>query len=212
MLALSWACQSGSGSTPAAEASAGDEGAPPRAGQPCDPASGEPLILDEHGTPVDMGDEASMRAAAGRPVLLCALVRQELGGRVLDETSRAPVDGATVVVETWQTPAPIDGRQPQRRLLRTVEVASSDEGWWRLPAVHQWMSAIFAADGGPHFVNSTCVRADGYAPIVVDPWAEADLDDRSQYFEFALQRAERAAPPAPEGDVSRCGLPLGPSL
>lgn len=207
-----FACQSGATTAPGAEAAAGDETATPRAGNPCELAPGEPRILDEHGKPIDMRDEASMEAAAGRPMLLCALVRQELGGRVLDEQSRAPVAGASVVVETWQTPAPIDGRRPERRLLSTVEVASSDEGWWRLPAVHQWMPGTFASDGAPYFVNSYCVRADGYAPIAIDPWNEADLDDRSQYFEIALRRSDAAVRPEPQGEVSRCGLPLGPPL
>jgi hypothetical protein len=201
------ACQPAA-NQPGTTAASADDGTP-RAGAPCSTEPGSPSFVDERGAPVDLTDES----AAGKHVLVCAAVRREQGGRVVEQGSRRPVAGATVVVESWQTPAPVAGPSPRRRLLHTVDVVSNDEGWWRVPAAQDWVPGVLAADGMPHFVDSYCVHAEGYAPLVLDPFRQEGVGAEEQVFDFVLQRATAATPGALGGkDVSRCGIPLGPPL
>jgi hypothetical protein len=178
----------------------------------CDsqPGAQTPEFLDEHGRPIDMTDETSVNALAGHVVMMCATVRRERAGRVLDEATRAPIAGAVVVMESWQTPAPIGGLSPRRSLLATVEVNTDPQGNWRVPSERKWMQAILAADGFPYFIDSYCASAPGYATSVFDPWKQPDATDQ-EVMEIALRRSTGSAS-APVGHVSRCGLDLEPSI
>jgi len=101
---------------------------------PCAPHGAELTVLDEQLRPVDLHDEASLEAAGGGPVTVCAAVRAELSGLVLDSASRAPVPNAVVVVESWRSPAPIGGLKPSRQLLLTAEARTDARGAWQMPA------------------------------------------------------------------------------
>ena len=72
-----------------------------------DDACVPPAMLDGKLRPVDTKSEASVRAALGHLVLVCARVRLASGGRVVDAATPAPIAGATVTVESWRAMPPL---------------------------------------------------------------------------------------------------------
>lgn len=81
----------------------------------------------------------------------------------------APIQGARVVVESWQVQAP-PGNIAHRWLLHTIKTKTDAMGHWRVAEEKDWKCAILATDGLPIFTDSGCVEAEGYDPIVVNPW------------------------------------------
>jgi hypothetical protein len=175
-------------------------------GDPCVPTP-QLTILDEHQRPVDMSDDASVERVSGHPVLVCAPVRRALSGRVVDQETNGPLSNASVTVESWQTPAPIGGLQPIRRLRHSVTVQTDSQGRWAVPEQSDWMPGILAADGLPFFIDSWCIRAKGYASQVYDPWL-SKRDDRSPA-NVALRRGN-VAEPRTDSKHSACGLLISP--
>jgi hypothetical protein len=179
----------------------------------CDPGSEKGLrILDEELRPVDMTNEQSIMAAAGRPVMLCAPVRRLVSGRVIDGSSNSPVRDAAVTVESWQTYPPIGGLSPNRRLISSVEVKTDAAGHWLAPGESRWMRGILAADGFPYFVSSYCVHAPGYTPVLFDPWKNGGAVQEADVSEIRMQRGANGMPESNAAGVSRCGVSLGPAL
>jgi hypothetical protein len=175
-------------------------------GEPCAPAR---AIVDERFNPVDMNSEASITSVVGHRVFVCAPVVRASSGVVVDESTRAPVGGAVVTIEAWHAMAPIAGPAPNRHLLKVVDVRTDSHGRWQAPESSIWLPGILAADGLPYVIRSYCVHADGHAPFVLDPWKTDKGDDSTA--EIAL-RASAGPDPKPGGEVSSCGIPLGPPL
>jgi len=98
-----------------------------------------------------------------------AIVRRPQGGTVVDARTGAPIQGARVVVESWQVQAP-PGNMAYRWLLHTVETKTDGMGRWHVDEEKDWKWAVLAADGFPVFTDSGCVEAAGYEPAVVNPW------------------------------------------
>jgi hypothetical protein len=159
-----------------------------------------------------MTSEAAVEAAAGRPIILCAPVRRALAGRVVDATTRLPVPGALVVVESWQTPAPIGGPQPERRLVDSIETRTDASGRWSVPAASQWALGILAADGFPMFVDGYCAKASGYTAFVFDPWKVAREHFGKPPPEAFLRPSEQQPALQPAARQSTCGISLDPTL
>ncbi|HET9956924.1 MAG TPA: carboxypeptidase-like regulatory domain-containing protein [Polyangiaceae bacterium] len=181
-------------------------------GETCTPdGKSPPEILDENLQPIDLTNELSIEAAVGHRVVLCAPVRRELRGRVVDENDQ-PVAGATVIVESWQTPPPIGGLEQRRRLLRTTKTETMASGAWHVPAESAWMLGILAADGFPFFVSSYCVLAVGFAPFVFDPWQHPHANAGSSVGDIVLRESEPRNIPALGAETSSCGIALEPSL
>jgi hypothetical protein len=176
------------------------------------PGGQGPAILDEKRQPIDMTSEAAVEAAAGRPVILCAPVRRALAGRVVDTATGRPIPGALVVVESWQTPAPIGGPQPERRLVDSIGVRTDASGRWSVPTESQWALGILAADGFPVFVDGYCAKASGYTSFVFDPWKAAGEHFGKPPVEASLRPAEQQPAPQATARQSTCGIPLDPEL
>jgi hypothetical protein len=134
-----------------------------------------------------------------------------MSGRILDDATSSPVAGATITIESWHARAPIGGLDPNRQLLKTIDVRTDAEGKWEVPEASIWMPGILAADGLPFVLSSYCVRADGYAAFVFDPWRQEAERAHDATSEIRLRHSTEHAE-KPDASLSRCGLPLGPSL
>lgn len=182
-------------------------------GAVCDPGPGKDMrILDERLTPVDMNSEKSVLAVAGRAVILCAPVRRETTGRLLDQNSSAPIPGATVTIESWQTYPPIGGLQPNRRLIASAQVRTDATGRWFVAAESRWMRGILAADGFPYFISSYCAEASGYQHVLLDPWTRGGPITGPDLDEIKLQEGPTRPTPSARNRRSMCGIPLDPAL
>jgi hypothetical protein len=181
---------------------------PRRAGETCTPAGS---VVDEHFKPVDMEREASLMAVAGRPIFICEAIREAMSGRVVDEKTGSPIAGATTTIESWNVGPPIGRLRPNRELLQVFDVSTDSEGMWRIAEASLWMPGVLAADGIPFVLSSLCVRADGYAPFVFDPWKEGARPPDPKNFEIALRPATGMVEKT-DSSLSKCGLPLGPPL
>ena len=177
-------------------------------GETCTPAG---AIVDERFNAVDMKSEASVRASAGHPIFICAPIRRAMSGRVVDATTRSPVAGATLTVESWHARPPIGGISLNRQLLKMIEVWSDAQGRWKVLEESIWMPGILAADGLPFVLSSYCVRANGYSTFVVDPWKQDTHRSEDSLAEVGLH-AVAGAVEKPDSSLSNCGLPLGPPL
>jgi len=69
------------------------------------------------------------------------------------------------------------------------------------------MPGILAADGLPFFIDSWCIRANGYASQVYDPWVAKTHDPSPA--SVALHRGKSAEPPT-DSTHSVCGLLISP--
>jgi len=100
-------------------------------------------------------------AAAGTGCIpLRPTTREAKSGVILDATTKVPIVGATVRVESYRvvTPPGFGGGT----LLDTIEVKTDMSGRWSVPSEHEWTIGILAADGLPAFGSVYCVFADGY--------------------------------------------------
>jgi hypothetical protein len=146
--------------------------------------------------------------------------------RVVDDATRSPIAGATVTVESWLGRNPVWGpRLPalaenfwDRHLLKVIDVRTDAQGFWDVSQEGMWMPALDIANDVTTVWWSYCVRADGYSPLVVDPWklwSKGRFDDKTFFDDMISDVALHAATgvvdkPAPT--LSKCGLPLGPPL
>jgi len=169
-------------------------------------------VLDAKLIPIDFTSEAEVEAATGKPVILCAPVRSPLEGHVRDASAAEPIANATVVVESWQAPAPIGGPQLERRLLISDSVTTDASGYWFVAGASQWAPGILAADGLPFFVTSYCVDAPGYARFLYDPWKTSSGHFETPPAEALLTSANAQTPLHAGPRVSSCGIPLDPSF
>jgi hypothetical protein len=158
-------------------------------GERCDPKGRLGPILDGDLKPVDLKDEFSVEAAAGRPVLVCVQISEDLSGRVVDESTRAPLAGAKITVNSWQSPTPVDGLHEPRSMIHSQQVLTDTQGKWRLASVSLWMGGFLAADGIPFVKSSQCIQAAGYAPAVFDPWKRPDWATNPDLSEVKLAPA-----------------------
>jgi len=123
-------------------------------------------------------------------------VREAKSGLILDASTRGPVGGAIVRVETYR------GGRPGGlfRLLDSLEVRTDSDGRWSVPTEHEWTIGILAADGFPAYSSVYCVFADRYVDEVRNPngaWLEpfppstADLrKDRDMDAVLLLERSQ----------------------
>jgi len=186
----------------------------PQVNAPCSPPKNvhEFVVLDRAAPQ----GAAGMYAAEGdgvQRVLVCARVRSARRGRVVEEATGAPIANAVVTVESWETPVPIGGRRPERRLMRSVVVRSDANGAWAVGEDWAWMRGYLAADGFPQFVDGLCVRGAGYASFVFDPWQQPE-----EYFApppSTIRLSKTASPEvtsASRDKVSSCGVALEPAF
>ncbi len=163
-----------------------------------------------------------MRAFVFGLVLVCpacfpmrAIVRRPQAGTVVDARTGAPIQGARVVVESWQVQAP-PGNMAYRWLLHTIESKTDGMGRWRVDEEKDWRWAVLAADGFPVFTDSGCVEAEGYEPAVVNPWRSESAAPhqavREEIIQTRIPEVLRLAPGHGRvvgGDrVSLCGVSL----
>lgn len=123
-------------------------------------------------------------------------VREAKSGVILDASTRAPIVGATVRVESYR------GGMPGGlfTLLDTMEVRTDSDGRWSVPSEHEWTIGILAADGFPLYSSVYCVFADRYVDEVRNPngaWLEhpssrtADVQkDREMDAVLLLERSQ----------------------
>jgi len=168
----------------------------------------------EHAAAQDGGaGKAGAEGDGIQRVLVCARVRSARRGRVLDNATGAPIANAVVTVESWETPVPVAGRRPERRLMRSVAVRSDASGAWAVGEDWAWMRGYLAADGFPQFVDGLCVHAAGYASFVFDPWQQPE-----DYFApppGTIRLSKSSSPEvasASHDKVSGCGVALEPAF
>jgi hypothetical protein len=96
--------------------------------------------------------------------------RPELQGDIVsvEGARRVPLEGATVVVETWKVVTPGGGKY---RLKDTVVARSDPAGHFIIPPKSERMWVGLMPDMGPAFNRRVCIYKDGYRPVVEDPWA-----------------------------------------
>ncbi len=169
-------------------------------GEPCDPTGPLGPLLDGDLKPVDLQDEFSVEAAAGRPVLVCVQVSEALAGRVLDDRSGAPIAGATITVNSWQSPTPVNGLHEPRAMVYSQQTTTDARGDFRLESTSLWMGGFLAADGLPFIKSSQCVQAEGHAPAVFDPWKRSDWQTPPDLSEVRLTEVG----PGPAGLPRAC--------
>jgi hypothetical protein len=187
----------------------------PRADAPCGPPrqARELVVLDSSGRPIATANEQVLAGEGVQRVLICSRVRSARRGRVVVEGTGVPIANAAVIVESWQTPAPVGGRHSERRLLRSVEVKTDATGGWAVDDEWAWLAGYLAADGFPTLVDSECARAPGYAPYVFDPWEQPE-----DYFVTPPTTITLNESSSPQGRtiastrVSPCGIALEPAL
>jgi hypothetical protein len=187
----------------------------PRADAPCGPPkqASDLVVLDSAGRPNHTANEQVIAGAGVQRVLICSRVRSARHGRVVEEGTGAGIANATVIVESWQTAAPIGGRHPERRLLRSVEVKSDVTGEWAVNDEWAWLQGYLAADGFPTLVDSECARAPGYAPYVFDPWEQPEDYFVKPPSSIALNKSSSLQGVTTASTrVSACGIALGPAL
>jgi hypothetical protein len=165
-------------------------------------------MLDDRFNPVGTyGDRSVFH------ILLCTLIRPAMSRRVVDHATGFPIADATVTVESWLVPLPVfDPLVLNRHLLNMIEVRTDAQGFWNVSQGGMWIPASFSDHGFPAVLWSYCVRADGYSPLVVDPWklrAEGRHDDMISDVEL---HATMGVGYKPDPTLSKCGLPLGPPL
>jgi len=169
-------------------------------GERCDPKGPLGPLLDGDLEPVDLKDEFSVQAAAGRPVLACVQVSETISGRVLDDQSGAPIAGATITVNSWQSPTPTNGLHEPRSMVYSQQTTTDARGNFRLESASLWTGGFLAADGIPFVKSSQCVQAEGYAPAVFDPWKRSDWQTPPDLSEVRLTKAGKG----PTGLSSAC--------
>jgi hypothetical protein len=188
---------------------------PPQVNAPCSPPRNvhEFVVLDPSAPPSDSAGKAGAEGGGIQRVFVCARVRSARRGRVVEEATGVPIPNAVVTVESWETPAPIGGRRPERRLMRSAVVRSDASGAWAVGEDWAWMRGYLAADGFPQFVDGLCVHAPGYASFVFDPWQQPE-----EYFvapPSTIRLSKSASPEvtSPSRDkVSSCGVALEPAF
>ena len=141
-----------------------------------------------------------MDAASGRPVLVCMQINEALAGRVLDETTRAPIAGALVTVNSWESLPPTDGLHEPRNVIHSQQVTTDAQGSWQLPSASMWMGGMLASGGLPFVKSSQCIQAEGYTPAVFDPWKRADWATAPDLSAVTLKRKGKG----PEGLSRAC--------
>ena len=115
-------------------------------GELCDPKGPLGEILDGDLKPINLKDELSVEAAASRPVLICMQINESLAGRVLDETTRAPIANALVTVNSWESLAPTDTLHEPRSVIYSQQVQTDAEGKWKLASASMWMGGLFVVE------------------------------------------------------------------
>ncbi len=187
----------------------------PQVNAPCSPPTNvhEFVVLDRA---APQGGVAGVSGAEGdgvQRVLVCARVRSARRGRVIEEATGAPIANAVVTVESWETPMPIGGRRPERRLMRSVVVRSDANGAWTVGEDWAWMRGYLAADGFPQFIDGLCVRAAGYASFVFDPWQQPEEYFAQPPSTIKLSKSSSPEVTSPSRDkVSSCGVALEPAF
>lgn len=143
-------------------------------GELCDPKGPLGEILDGDLKPINVKDELSVEAASGRPVLVCMQINEALAGRVLDETTHAPIAGALITVNSWESLPPTDGLHEPRSVIHSQQVVTDAQGKWQLASASMWMGGLLVGGGLPFVKSSQCIQAEGYEPAVFDPWKRTD--------------------------------------
>lgn len=187
----------------------------PQVNAPCSPPRNvhELVVLDPARRPGETMNTSGIDVGGIQRVLVCARVRSTRRGRVLDNATGAPIANAVVTVESWETPVPVGGRRPERRLMRSVAVRSDASGAWSVGEDWAWMRGYLAADGFPQFVDGLCVHAAGYASFVFDPWQQPE-----DYFApppGTIRLSKSSSPEvasASHDKISGCGVALEPAF
>src|SRR4051794_17674327 len=104
----------------------------PQVNAPCSSPTNvhEFVVLDSAAPQGGVTGTTSVEGGGVQRVLVCARVRSARRGRVVEDATGAPIANAVVTVESWETPVPIGGRRPERRLMRSVVVRSDASGAW----------------------------------------------------------------------------------
>lgn len=170
-------------------------------------------MLDPASRPGETMSTSGIDVGGIQRVLVCARVRSTRRGRVLDNATGAPIANAVVTVESWETPVPVGGRRPERRLMRSVAVRSDASGAWSVGEDWAWMQGYLAADGFPQFIDGLCVHAAGYASFVFDPWQQPEDYFAAPPGTIRLSKSSsQEVASASHDKVSGCGVALEPAF
>lgn len=142
-----------------------------------------------------------LAAACAGCIPIRPTIREAKSGVILDASTRAPIVGATVRVESYRGGIP----GGLFTLLDTREVRTDSDGRWSVPSEHEWTIGILAADGFPVYSSVYCVFADRYVDEVRNPngaWLEhpssrtADVQrDREMDAVLLLERSQSHSAP-----------------
>ena len=90
----------------------------------------DPSCSTQTSSPSTSRTSRRSRRLSGRPVLVCMPLNEALGGRVLDEGTRAPIAGAVITVNAWESLAPTDTLHEPRSPIYSQQVTADAQGSW----------------------------------------------------------------------------------
>ncbi len=96
------------------------------------------------------------------------VVQQSESVTIVDATSRVPIAGAEVTVETWQVRTPLGDRYRRKYIAHTK---TDGAGHFTIPVVKEWFAVVPIPDLPPAFNRRICIAEAHHEVIIADPWA-----------------------------------------